>query len=376
MMMMMMEQLPLVGGAGDPMIDHRSDVSDANSVDSAFSLDNGVVTPGEHHLSSSTLLDELHRVKKDLKHKEIEVQRAHEIRENADKEIEDLTASLFESAHSMVEQAKYAQANAEQKLKVANQTIEALVLENSQLKKTVGELKEIMNSCRSSILSNRSLSITPLSSSPTSSTSILNSTEQQQQISNLPSQSSIRQLVREKFHQHKRSSSDLPYSLSSIEISNYNNDNLVDNVLFREFARWEERPSIGQDSSAFMHRIYNEDIRPCLTFPNAELSTRIIAAIERNDVIMEGFHARIPDENMKICSLTGDLCQCDYRIRICENGEWYPLSHLSRNRIASVCDFFTYIRHVQSGLVKSDTRSRYNKIIELRKQMAFARFGL
>ncbi|CAF4628624.1 unnamed protein product, partial [Rotaria magnacalcarata] len=50
----------------------------------------------------------------------------------------------------MVEQAKYAQANAEQKLKNSNQTIEALTVENSQLKKTVYELKQILNSCRSS----------------------------------------------------------------------------------------------------------------------------------------------------------------------------------------------------------------------------------
>jgi len=320
----------------------------------------------------------LQRVKEDLKHKDIEVRRAIEIRENADREIEDLTASLFESAHSMVEQAKYAQANAEQKLKGANQTIEALVLENIQLKKTVSELREIITSCRPSYLS-RSLSITPPSSSPTSSSSFSSSYEQQQS-----SQTSIRQLVREKFQQHKRSSSDLPQTSSTIDFStSYDKSNtnmdefpMVDNVLLREFARWEEQPSIAQDSSAFTHRIYNEDIMPCLTFPNAELSSRILAAIERNDVTMEVFHARSSDENMKICSLTGDLCPCDYRIRICEKGEWYPISSLSRNRIASVCDFFTYIRHVQSGLVRSDTRNRYNKIIELRKQMAFARLGL
>jgi len=45
----------------------------------------------------------------------------------------------------------------------------------------------------------------------------------------------------------------------------------VDNVLLREFARWEEKPSIGQDLSAFMHRVYSEDILPCSTFPNADV---------------------------------------------------------------------------------------------------------
>ncbi|CAF2968447.1 unnamed protein product [Rotaria sp. Silwood2] len=356
---MAMEHTTLVN-AMDSMLDHRSDVSDANSVDSAFSIENGVVTtpePIEHSTSATTLLNELQRVKQDLKNKDIEIRRAHEIRENTDREIEDLTASLFESAHSMVEQAKYAQANAEQKLKTANQTIDALVVENTQLKKSVSELKEIINNCRSSLLTNRSIPIT----------SVLSLTEQQPQ-------ASIRQIVREKFH--KRSSSDLQQSLSSVDVSNKIDTNVVDNVLLREFARWEEKPSIGKDLSAFMHRVYSEDILPCLTFPNADLSSKVLTAIEHNDVTMETCHMRTMDENMKVCSLTGDLCQCNYRVRLCENGEWYPISRLSRNRIAAVCDFFTFIRHVQSGLVKSDTRNRYNKIIELRKQMAFGRLGL
>ncbi len=61
------------------------------------------------------------------------------------------------------------------------------------------ELKEIINNCRSSLFTNRSVPLT----------SVLSSTEQPQ--------SSIRQIVREKLH--KRSSSDLQQSLSSIDIS-------------------------------------------------------------------------------------------------------------------------------------------------------------
>jgi len=42
------------------------------------------------------LLNELQRVKEDLKNKDNEIKRAHELRENTDREIEDLTSSLFE----------------------------------------------------------------------------------------------------------------------------------------------------------------------------------------------------------------------------------------------------------------------------------------
>ncbi|CAF1219527.1 unnamed protein product [Rotaria sordida] len=303
-----MEQSSLI----DTMLDHRNDLSDVNSVDSTFSIDSGVMaTPEifEHDLRSITtekLFNELQRVKDDLQSKDSEIRRANEMCENTNREIEDLTASLFETAHSMVEEAKHAQANAEQKLKISNQTIDALSLENSQLKKTVNELKQILNTCRSS------------------------------------------------------------FNMSTTHSS-------IDNILFREFTCWEEKPSMERDSSLFMYRIYNEDISPCLTFPNANLSSRILAAIERNDIVMETCNSK---GNMKTCSLMGEFCQCDYHVRLGEDSQWWPLSRLARNRIAAVCDFFTFIRHVQLGLVKSDAQTRFNKIIELRKQMAFARLGL
>ncbi len=67
-----------------------------------FSIDSGVVTTQEvfeNDLSSMTaekLFHELQRVKEDLKLKDKEIHRANELRENTDREIEELTASLFE----------------------------------------------------------------------------------------------------------------------------------------------------------------------------------------------------------------------------------------------------------------------------------------
>jgi hypothetical protein len=57
-----------------------------------------VATPeiNEHSASATKLFNELQRVKEDLKNKDIEIQRAHEIRANTDREIEDLTSSLFQ----------------------------------------------------------------------------------------------------------------------------------------------------------------------------------------------------------------------------------------------------------------------------------------
>lgn len=76
------------------------------------------------------------------------------------------------------------------------------------MKKTVSELKEIINNCRSSLFTNR----------PAPVISTVTSNEQ-------PAQSSIRQIVREKLH--KRSSSDLLQSMSSIDMSIKTDTNVV-----------------------------------------------------------------------------------------------------------------------------------------------------
>ena len=83
-----------------------------------------------------------------------------------------------------------------------------MIVENTQLKKTVSELKEIINNSRSSLSINRAIPIANL------------------QVSNdQQPTSSIRQIVREKLH--KRSSSDLQQSLSSIDITGKGGDTHV-----------------------------------------------------------------------------------------------------------------------------------------------------
>jgi hypothetical protein len=44
-----------------------------------------------------------------------------------------------------------------------------------------------------------------------------------------------------------------------------------------------------------------------------------------------------------ICSLMGELCQCDYRIRLGENSQWYSLSRLARNRVNDFSFFVFFI---------------------------------
>ena len=94
----------------------RKDLSDVHSVHSYVALfvdrsrhrrsrsriDSGIVTTQEilesdlTPIAAERLFDELQRVKDDLQSKDVQIRRANELRVNTDREIEDLTASLFE----------------------------------------------------------------------------------------------------------------------------------------------------------------------------------------------------------------------------------------------------------------------------------------
>lgn len=45
----------------------------------------------------------------------------------------------------------------------------------------------------------------------------------------------------------------------------------MDSVLYAEFLLWKEKPSLDH-SSAFLSRIYREDVGPCLSFTRSEVT--------------------------------------------------------------------------------------------------------
>ncbi|XP_036151701.1 guanine nucleotide exchange factor for Rab-3A isoform X7 [Myotis myotis] len=68
---------------------------------------------------SEFLKEELHKAQKELKLKDEECERLSKVREQLERELEELTASLFEEAHKMVREANTKQAASEKQLKEA-----------------------------------------------------------------------------------------------------------------------------------------------------------------------------------------------------------------------------------------------------------------
>ncbi|XP_052357207.1 guanine nucleotide exchange factor for Rab-3A-like [Oncorhynchus keta] len=69
------------------------------------------------------------------------------------------------------------------------------------------------------------------------------------------------------------------------------------------------------------------------------------------------------------CALSGVSRSCTHRIKLGDRESYYHISPSSRARITAVCDFFTYIRYIQQGLVRHDAEQMFWEVTRLRREM-------
>ncbi|XP_060932695.1 guanine nucleotide exchange factor for Rab-3A [Limanda limanda] len=160
-------------------------------------------------------------------------------------------------------------------------------------------------------------------------------------------------------------------------------DREMDSVLYAEFLMWKEHPSF-ERSSAFLRRIYREDIGPCLSFTRSELSQLVQSAVENNSLTIEPVAmsalpmvkaSAVECGGPKKCALSGVSRLCRHRIKLGDKGSYYYISPSSRARITAVCNFFTYIRYIQQGLVRHNAEQMFWEVMSFRREMTVAKLG-
>ncbi|XP_063335602.1 guanine nucleotide exchange factor for Rab-3A isoform X4 [Pelmatolapia mariae] len=304
---------------------------------------------------SEILREQLDAAKKELKLKDKECERLSQVRNQLEQELEELTASLFEEAHKMVRDANVKQAASEKQLKEAQGKIDVLQAEVTALKTLV------------------------LTSTPSSPNRQLHP-----QLQSSGTRGSYKTHIR-----NKSASGAFPLSPAKKEVSSVSiqpvskEDREMDSILFAEFLMWKERPSLDR-SSAFLSRIYREDIGPCLSFTRSELSQLVQSAVENNSLTIEPVAmsavpmvkaSAIECGGPKKCALSGLSRLCKHRIKLGDKESYYYISPSSRARITAVCNFFTYIRYIQQGLVRHDAEQMFWEIMRLRREMNVAKLG-
>lgn len=308
-------------------------------------------------LAYARLQEELLKAQEELKLKDEEVARLSRIRDEVLAELEELTASLFQEAHEMVREANIKQAFAEKALKEANMKTDVLQAELKALKALViTSTPSMPNRHLHPHLDTRKESSSP----PNNGISFLRSHRRSPSHNNL-----------------KYGRDPTPPSSPEKELTNvppFCPENYeIDPIYHKEFVSWRENP-IFDKSHDFLIRIYQEDIEPCLNFTNRELASKVQLCVESNSITIEAVSGK--SSFPKRCALSEAPRLCKYRMRLNEDGQWFYISQLCRNRIAAVCDFLSYLRYIQQGLVRSGVHDVYWEIIRLRKNMALARLGI
>ncbi|KYO41637.1 guanine nucleotide exchange factor for Rab-3A isoform A [Alligator mississippiensis] len=300
---------------------------------------------------SEFLKEELHKAQKELKLKDEECERLSKVREQLEQELEELTASLFEEAHKMVREANTKQAASEKQMREARGKIDMLQAEVTALKTLV------------------------ITSTPSSPNRELH-----------PQLQSPTKAVFRKGHGRNKSTSSAVSTASgqSLPLEPVNHEyKEVDAILFAEFQAWKEAPTLDKACS-FLERIYREDVEPCLDFTRHELSELVRAAVEQNTLTIEPVASQvlpvvkvstIECGRPKKCALSGLSRTCKHRIKLGDSGNYYYISPSCRARITAVCNFFTYIRYIQQGLVRQDVELMYWEIMRLRREMSMAKLG-
>ncbi|XP_022611738.1 guanine nucleotide exchange factor for Rab-3A-like isoform X2 [Seriola dumerili] len=319
---------------------------------------------------SEILREQLDAAKRELKLKDKECERLSQVRNQLEQELEELTASLFEEAHKMVREANVKQAAAEKQLKEAQGKIDVLQAEVTALKTLV------------------------LTSTPSSPNRQLH--PQLQASGTRGAYKHVGGHIRNKSASGAFPSSPGKPEPSSVSIQPVAKEDReergegqgidsrqMDSVLYAEFLMWKEHPSLDR-SSAFLSRIYREDIGPCLSFTRSELSQLVQSAVENNSLTIEPVAmsalpmvkaSAIECGGPKKCALSGMTRLCRHRIKLGDKGSYYYISPSSRARITAVCNFFTYIRYIQQGLVRHDAEQMFWEVMRLRREMTVAKLG-
>ncbi|XP_054581356.1 guanine nucleotide exchange factor for Rab-3A isoform X2 [Eptesicus fuscus] len=351
---------------------------------------------------SEFLKEELHKAQKELKLKDEECERLSRVREQLERELEELTASLFEEAHKMVREANTKQAASEKQLKEARGKIDMLQAEVTALKTLVitstpaspnRELHPQLLSPtkagpRKGHLRHKSTSSALCPIACPAAGHILTPDKEGKELGPPPLLSLLLCVVPSKavrltyepaWQLPPGERPAAPASATSLSCSRQ-----VDTTLFAEFQAWRESPTLDKDSP-FLGRVYREDVGPCLDFTAQELSALVRAAVEDNTLTIEPVASHTPPTvkaaaaagygSTNTCALSGLARACRHRIRLGDSESHYYISPSSRARITAVCNFFTYIRYIQQGLVRQDAEPMFWEVTRLRKEMSLAKLG-
>lgn len=286
------------------------------------------------------LRTELERAQSELRTRNATCESLSRVREEVDLEIEELTASLFEEAHKMVNEANVGRASADKKLYETQLKLDGLQAEVTSLKALV------------------------MSSSPAASPKPKTTFRKSSTAASSTTVGGSRMCTNcDTFVYNTNEFNDW----TVVEPSTRKE---VDPLSFQYFVSWIESGCPFKEND-FLNGILKDDISPCLRFSDETLSKAVYKSVQNNTLAIEPIQSK-----PKKCSLCYIMGNCPYRIRLADADVWYPISGSCRARIVSVIDFLTFLRYIRQGILKKDINVLYWEMMKHRAEISLARLGM
>ncbi|XGW07465.1 hypothetical protein V3C99_010554 [Haemonchus contortus] len=299
---------------------------------------------------------ELEAARRSIAEKDEKMCRLTRIQDTVDAEVQELTEKLFQEAYRMVNYAEERRERSEKLLNESRLQVEVLSAEVAALKLLVQTPGMGQNHFQHTSPEHKS-ALAKLFSTTSAKRSSSSGAVPTRKASTLPPTTTHLQREKEREIEQKQA--------EAVEE--------VDPILMLEFTSWRDA---GHPLAhhPFMDRVNIEEIAPCMLFSAKELSDAVFDSIAANKLELEPVHEDKP--HIMPCALTNVSRFCPYRVRVSEDAPWHRISLLARNRIAAVCDYFTFIRYLRAGLIKSGIRDAYFDVMQLRRNMCLAKLGL
>ncbi|ORY00506.1 hypothetical protein K493DRAFT_298864 [Basidiobolus meristosporus CBS 931.73] len=314
-------------------------------------------------------------------------------------ELEELSARLFEEANSMVATEKKLRLEAERKYAILErQLTEVQDLATSQkdelddlksrLEQTADE-KDKESAERIRMEKERdelemALMDGSVSGSPRSSYRLSRSGSNRLSLSSVPSDSA-----------YGSSYSDYEYGNNELELTFHLSD-----FRFEEFKEFLDTPKNAKNMyiSKFIKRTITEDIEPAMRFESSNVrgwfqQRKLTNATQSGTLIIETVNSgspvsspvSTPCKKQSIPVASSDTCNLClqhintpimYRIRYDDfDNEPKDICAFCRERLFSVCEFYTFVRLVHSGIIKGTPQRLYLEANRLRLKIFLGRIG-
>eukprot|EP00056_Hartaetosiga_gracilis_P003980 m.69977 g.69977 ORF g.69977 m.69977 type:complete len:497 (+) comp11657_c0_seq1:280-1770(+) len=341
-------------------------------------------------------LEKEYRLVKDkLMAKIDECQSLEEHKDKLTSEMDDLAESLFTEAHNMVDTAKVEAQKSDKRYQEAASKAEVLQAEVYALKSVVEHQRQQVSELRKMLRKYTD--------------AIDQKKGKHQQAKTTPHSPTRSRLS---FMRRKNSAPPAESVQVMPPLVPEQTDEIVDVLAIEGFSKWFRSPSL---DDPFVGVIVREEMLPTLQLCGKTKRVKpeeIMQAVKEQSVLMEATRnnstsssrftsnrcsvgsmsevdmndsanttatattttTTMEQENSSVCMLSNSG-QCTHRIRLGLDDEWVFVSSTIRDRIASVCDCYLYLKYIHQGLVSSDAVAAYKKLADHRLKMMRTRLG-